>query len=49
MLMIPLAILAASISASIYMGFVWRPAEPKRVRHFFYDVTGNVTTYRKAF
>ena len=48
MLMITLAMLAASISASIYMGFVWRPAEPKRVRHFIYDVHGNVTTYRKA-
>jgi hypothetical protein len=43
MLMIPLAMLAASISASIYMGFVWRPPQPKRVRHFFYDVHGNVT------
>ena len=43
MLMIPLAMLAASICASIYMGFVWRPAEPKRVRQFFHDVHGNVT------
>jgi hypothetical protein len=48
MLMIPLAMLAASISASIYMGFVWRPAQPKRVRLFFHDVTGNATTYRNA-
>jgi hypothetical protein len=39
----PLALIAASIGASIYMGFVWRPAEPKRVRHFFHDVNGNVT------
>jgi hypothetical protein len=44
MLMIPLAMLAASISASIYMGFVWRPSEPKRVRNFFHDVHGNVVT-----
>jgi hypothetical protein len=44
MLMIPLAMLAASISASIYMGFVWRPSEPKRVRYFFHDVHGNVVT-----
>ena len=44
MIPIPLAMLAASISASIYMGFVWRPAQPKRVRHFFHDVHGNVTT-----
>jgi hypothetical protein len=43
MLMIPLAMLTASISASIYMGFVWRPAQPKRVRHFFHDEHGNVT------
>jgi hypothetical protein len=42
MLMIPLAMLAASIGASIYMGFVWRPAQPKRVRQFFHDVNGNV-------
>jgi hypothetical protein len=40
---IPLAMLAASIGASIYMGFVWRPPQPKRVRHFFHDVHGNVT------
>jgi hypothetical protein len=44
MLMIPLAMLAASISASIYMGFVWRPSEPKRVTCFFHDVHGNVVT-----
>jgi hypothetical protein len=43
MLIIPLALIAASISASFYMGFVWRPAEPKRVRLFFHDVHGNVT------
>jgi hypothetical protein len=43
MLTIPLAIIAASIGASIYMGFVWRPALPKRVRFFFHDVNGNVT------
>jgi hypothetical protein len=43
MLIIPLAMLAASISASIYMGFVWRPKEPKQVRLFFHDVNGNVT------
>ena len=42
MLMIPLAMLAASISAAVYMGFVWRPAEPKPVRLFFHDVHGNV-------
>ena len=42
MLTIPLALIAASISASIYMGFVWRPSEPKRVRLFFHDVHGNV-------
>jgi len=42
MLTIPLALIAASIGASIYMGFVWRPSEPKRVRHFFHDVNGNV-------
>ena len=41
MLMIPLAMLAASISAAVYMGFVWRPAEPKPVRLFFHDVNGN--------
>jgi hypothetical protein len=35
--------LAASIGASIYMGFVWRPPQAKRVRHFFHDVQGNVT------
>jgi hypothetical protein len=44
MLTIPLALIAASISASIYMGFVWRPKEPKRVRNFFHDVHGNVVT-----
>jgi hypothetical protein len=44
MLTIPLALIAASIGASIYMGFVWRPPQPKRVRHFFHDVHGNVTT-----
>jgi hypothetical protein len=44
MLTIPLALIAASIGASIYMGFVWRPQQPKRVRHFFHDVHGNVTT-----
>jgi hypothetical protein len=48
MLTIPLAMLAASIGASFYMGFVWRPSEPQRVRLFFHDVHGNVTTYRKA-
>jgi hypothetical protein len=41
MLIIPLTLIAASISASIYMGFVWRPAEPKRVRLFFHDMNGN--------
>jgi hypothetical protein len=44
MLTIPLALIAASISASIYMGFVWRPAQPKPVRYFFHDAHGNVTT-----
>ena len=44
MIPIPLAMLAASISASIYMGFVWRPAQPTRVRLFFLDVHGNVTS-----
>ena len=44
MVTIPLALIAASISASIYMGFVWRPSEPKRVGHFFHDVHGNVVT-----
>jgi hypothetical protein len=43
MLIIPLALIAASISAATYMGFVWRPAEPKKVRLFFHDVNGNVT------
>ena len=43
MLMIPVAMLAASIGASIYMGFVWRPPQPKRVRFFFHDVNGTVT------
>ena len=42
--MIPLALIVASISASFYMGFLWRPAEPKRVRLFFYDVHGKVVT-----
>ena len=42
MLIIPLTMLAASISAAVYMGFVWRPAEPKQVRRFFHDVNGNV-------
>jgi hypothetical protein len=44
MLTIPLALIAASISAAIYMGFVWRPSEPKPVRHFFHDVHGKVVT-----
>jgi hypothetical protein len=44
MIPIPLAMLAASISASIYMGFVWRPAAPKRVRLFFHDAHGTVTS-----
>jgi hypothetical protein len=48
MFTIPLAMLAASIGASFYMGFVWRPAEPKRVRLFFHDVQGNVPTKQKA-
>ena len=38
MLMIPLTIVAASISAAVYMAFGWRPPEPKRVRHFFYEM-----------
>jgi hypothetical protein len=42
MLLIPLVLIAASVSASVYMGFVWRPAEPKPVRFFFHDVHGNV-------
>jgi hypothetical protein len=42
MLIIPLAMLTASISAAVYMGFVWRPAQPKRVRLFSHDVNGNV-------
>ena len=42
MLLIPLAMLAASISAAVYMGFVWHPAQPKPVRLFFHDVHGNV-------
>jgi hypothetical protein len=37
MLTIPLAIVAVSISAAVYMAFGWRPPEPKRVRHFFYE------------
>ena len=44
MLTIPLAMIAASIGASIYMGFVWRPAQPKQVRLFFHDVHGNAVT-----
>ncbi len=44
MIPIPLALIAASIGASFYMGFLWRPAQPKRVRLFFHDVHGNVTT-----
>jgi hypothetical protein len=43
MLLIPLTMLTASIGASIYMGFVWRPAQPKRVRFFFHDAHGNLT------
>jgi hypothetical protein len=43
MLIIPLTLIAGSISASVYMGFIWRPAEPKRVRLFFHDVNGTVT------
>ena len=43
MLIIPLAMLTASITAAVYMGFVWRPAQPKRVRFFFHDVNGTVT------
>ena len=39
----PLALIAASIGASIYMGFVWRPAPPKRVRFFSHDAHGNLT------
>jgi hypothetical protein len=42
MLLIPLALIAASTSAAVYMGFVWRPAQPKRVTLFFHDVHGNV-------
>ncbi len=38
MLTIPLTIVAASISAAVYMAFGWRPPEPKRVRHFFYEM-----------
>ena len=44
MIPIPLALIAASIGASFYMGFLWRPAQPKRVKLFFHDVHGNVTT-----
>lgn len=32
MIPIPLAIVAASIGASIYMAFLWRPPVPKRVK-----------------
>ncbi len=28
MIPIPLALIAASIGASFYMGFLWRPAQP---------------------
>jgi hypothetical protein len=38
MLTIPLAIVAASMSAAVYIAFGWRPPEPKRVRLFFYEV-----------
>ena len=38
MLTIPLAIVAVSMSAAVYMAFGWRPPEPKRVRYFFYEV-----------
>jgi hypothetical protein len=41
MLAIPLTIVAASISAAVYMAFGWRPPEPKRVRHFFYEKQSN--------
>jgi|AmaraimetP72IA01_FD_contig_21_13455071_length_271_multi_7_in_0_out_0_1 hypothetical protein len=32
MITIPVAIVAASISASVYMAFLWRPPVPKRVK-----------------
>jgi hypothetical protein len=32
MITIPIAIVVASISASVYMAFLWRPPEPKRVQ-----------------
>ena len=41
MLTIPLAIVAASIGAAVYMAFAWRPPEPKRVRHSFYETQSN--------
>jgi hypothetical protein len=41
MLMIPLTIVAASISAAVYMAFGWQPPQPKRVRHFFYETQSN--------
>ena len=41
MLIIPLTIVAASISAAVYMAFGWRPPEPKRVRHFFHETQSN--------
>ena len=34
MIPIPLALIAASIGASFYMGFLWRPAQPKRGQAF---------------
>ena len=42
MLLIPLAMLTASIGSAVYMGFIWRPKEPKQVRLFFHDVNGSV-------
>ena len=41
MLTIPLTIVAASISAAVYMAFGWRPPEPKRVKLFFYEMQGS--------
>jgi hypothetical protein len=41
MLTIPLTIVAASISAAVYMAFGWRPPEPKRVKLFFYEMQSN--------
>jgi hypothetical protein len=38
MLTIALAIVAVSISATVYMAFGWRPPEPKRVRLFSYEM-----------